>query len=134
MVTALTSLLTGRKVRQEVAMTGEVTLSGRVLPIGGLKEKTLAAHRAGLRTVICPERNRKDVEEEVPEEIRNEMTFHFAREVEQVLEWALEEQGTPPPIPEPLYSTTSSNGTEREMEEPMAVVTQSDSAEGTMQL
>jgi ATP-dependent Lon protease len=134
MVTAITSLLTGRKVRQEVAMTGEVTLSGRVLPIGGLKEKSLAAHRAGIRTIIVPARNRKDVEEDIPKEIRSQMTFHFATEVQQVLEWALEEQGTPPPLPEPLYATTSSNGTEHEAEETMEVVTQPDSSEGTMQL
>ncbi|MBW3622034.1 MAG: endopeptidase La [Armatimonadetes bacterium] len=102
MVTALVSLLTGRKDRPLVAMTGEVTLSGRVLPVGGIKEKVLAAHRAGIRTVILPERNRKDVDEDVPREIKDEMTFHFAGDVKQVLEWALEAEGAPPPMPEPM--------------------------------
>ena len=62
----------------------------------------LAAHRAGVRTAILPERNRKDVDEDVPEEIRGEMAFHFASEVTQVIEWALEADGFPPPIPEPI--------------------------------
>ncbi len=89
MTTALVSLLTGRKARGTVGMTGEVTLQGKVLPIGGVKQKVLAAHRAGLREVIVPRRNEADLDE-VPEKIREEMTFHIADSVEQVLEVALE--------------------------------------------
>ena len=89
MTTALVSLLTGRLVKQTVGMTGEVTLSGRVLPIGGVKQKVLAAHRAGLREVILPARNEADLED-VPEAVRNEMTFHLASEIGQVLAAALE--------------------------------------------
>jgi len=89
MTTALVSLLTGRPVRREVGMTGEVTLQGRVLPIGGVKQKVLAAHRAGLTEVILPKRNEPDIDD-VPESVRDEMTFHFAEDVIQVLDWALE--------------------------------------------
>ena len=88
MTTALASLLTGRKVRGEVGMTGEVTLQGKVLPIGGLKQKVLAAHRAGLTEVIVPRRNEVDIDD-VPEAVRSEMTFHVADNMTQVLEWAL---------------------------------------------
>lgn len=90
MATAITSLATGRPTRPRLAMTGEISLSGRVLPIGGLKEKTLAAHRAGVRTLIVPERNRKDYEEEVPAEVRNVMTVHYVKDLNSVLELALE--------------------------------------------
>lgn len=90
MLTALTSLFTGRKVRQRLAMTGEVTLSGQVLAVGGIKEKVLAAHRAGVQTLILPEDNRKDYEEDVPEEIRKQLTAHFVRHADQVLRLALE--------------------------------------------
>jgi ATP-dependent Lon protease len=86
---ALTSLLTGRPVKHTVGVTGEVTLQGRVLPIGGLKQKVLAAHAAGLTDVILPERNRGDLEE-VPEEVRAEMTFHPVMTVDEALELALE--------------------------------------------
>ena len=89
MVTALTSLLTGRPVRHTVGMTGEVTLQGRVLPIGGLKQKVLAAHAAGLTDVILPERNRGDVDD-VPQEVRDAMNFHFAMTIDEVLAVALE--------------------------------------------
>ncbi len=102
MATALGSLLTGRKEKPLLAMTGEVTLSGRVLPVGGIKEKALAAHRAGVRTLILPTRNRKNVDEDVPQEVRDDMTFHFAEDVQQVLNWALEAEGTPPEPPESL--------------------------------
>ena len=90
MTTALVSLLTGRPVKSTVGMTGEVTLSGRVLPIGGLKQKVLAAHRAGLTTVILPARNGPDLDD-VPEPVREAMTFHLAEDIGQVLGWALEE-------------------------------------------
>jgi ATP-dependent Lon protease len=89
MTTALASLLTGRPVKHTVGMTGEVTLQGRVLPIGGLKQKILAAHAAGLTDVILPERNRGDLDD-VPEEVRNEMTFHPVMTIGEVLEIALE--------------------------------------------
>ena len=90
MVTALTSLMTGRPVKHTVGMTGEVTLQGRVLPIGGLKQKVLAAHAAGLTDVVIPERNRGDLDD-VPEEVREQMTFHFAMTIDEVLNAALEE-------------------------------------------
>ena len=88
MTTALVSLLTGRAVRPEVGMTGEVTLQGRVLAIGGVKQKILAAHRAGLTEVIVPQRNEADLDD-VPEAVRQAMTFHLASDVSQVLAIAL---------------------------------------------
>jgi ATP-dependent Lon protease len=88
MTTALWSLLTGAPVRSTVGMTGEVTLQGRVLPIGGVKQKVLAAHRAGLREVILPARNDGDLED-VPEAVRAEMTFHLAHTIDEVLSVAL---------------------------------------------
>ena len=89
MTTALASLLTQRPVKHTVGMTGEVTLQGRVLPIGGLKQKVLAAHAAGLTEVILPERNRADLDD-VPEDVREAMTFHPVLSVDEVLELALE--------------------------------------------
>ena len=89
MVTALTSLATGRAVRPNVGMTGEVTLQGRVLPIGGVKQKVLAAHRAGLTDVIIPERNRRDLDD-VPAEVLEQVTVHPVLTVQEVLEIALE--------------------------------------------
>ncbi|MEQ1786219.1 MAG: S16 family serine protease, partial [Acidimicrobiales bacterium] len=88
MTTALVSLLTGRPVRPEVGMTGEVTLSGRVLPIGGVKQKVLAAHRAGLTEVILPARNGPDLDD-LPDEIRAEITVHLVTDVREVLDLAL---------------------------------------------
>src|SRR6476646_4618560 len=90
MTTAIVSLLTGRPVRSTVGMTGEVTLQGLVLPIGGVKQKVLAAHRMGLTEVILPKRNEKDLND-VPESVRKAMTFHLASRVEEVLEFALEQ-------------------------------------------
>jgi ATP-dependent Lon protease len=90
MTTALVSLLKGEPVRSSVGMTGEVTLQGRVLPIGGVKQKVLAAHRAGLREVVLPERNGPDLED-VPEDVRSQMTFHLARTVDDVLTAALDD-------------------------------------------
>jgi ATP-dependent Lon protease len=87
--TALASLATGRPVRHDVAMTGEVTLRGKVLPIGGVKEKVLAAHRAGLKTVILPRRNEGDLED-VPQEVRDSIRFVFVGTIDDVLEAALE--------------------------------------------
>src|SRR3954452_9985682 len=99
MFTALISLLTGIKVRHDVAMTGEITLRGRVLPIGGLKEKVLAAHRAGIKRIVVPERNRADLEE-VPKEVVDELQFFFVSRMEQVLEAALERMPEPTPATE----------------------------------
>ena len=90
MTTALASLFSGRHAKPLLAMTGEVTLSGKVLPIGGLKEKALGARRAGIKTIVVPERNRKDVMEDLPEEIRADLDIHFVTDVKQVLELALE--------------------------------------------
>jgi ATP-dependent Lon protease len=94
MATALVSLISGRPVKKGVTMTGEITLRGQVMPIGGLKEKLLAAHRAGLKTVILPKRNMLDVED-VPEEIRKTMTFVFAESINDVLKAALEKPARP---------------------------------------
>ncbi|MFL5816443.1 MAG: endopeptidase La [Conexibacter sp.] len=94
MVTALASLLSGRPVKHTVGMTGEVTLQGRVLPIGGVKQKVLAAHAAGLTDVILPERNRGDLDD-VPADVREQMAFHFAMSVDEVLAVALEPARTP---------------------------------------
>jgi ATP-dependent Lon protease len=91
MLTAIVSLLTGLKVDPTIAMTGEATLRGAVLPVGGVKEKILAAHRAGIKTIILPEKCRKDIPE-VPEEIRNELTFHFVSRMEEVLNLVLGEK------------------------------------------
>ncbi|MCU1396258.1 MAG: lon [Ilumatobacteraceae bacterium] len=88
MTTALVSALTGRHVRPEIAMTGEVTLQGKVLPIGGVKQKVLAAHRSGVTEVILPRRNEDDIDD-VPQRVRDVMTFHIADNVSQVLDWAL---------------------------------------------
>jgi ATP-dependent Lon protease len=97
MATALASALSGRKVRRDVAMTGEITLRGRVLAIGGVKEKVLAAHRAGVRTVILPEENRKDLDE-IPRHVRRSLRFVFVERMDQVLSVAL----LPLPVSEEL--------------------------------
>jgi len=94
MFTAIVSLLTGIRVRHDVAMTGEISLRGRVLPIGGLKEKTLAAHRAGIKRVLVPERNKADLDE-VPKEIRDELEFVFVTKLDEVLQAALESMPQP---------------------------------------
>ncbi|HTI34173.1 MAG TPA: S16 family serine protease, partial [Miltoncostaea sp.] len=92
MVTALASLASGRAVKPTVGMTGEVTLQGRVLPIGGLKQKILAAHRAGLTDVVIPERNRRDLDD-VPAAVLEEVTVHPVLTVREVLDIALEPAG-----------------------------------------
>jgi len=88
MTTALASLVTGRPVKANVGMTGEVTLQGRVLPIGGVKQKLLAAHRAGLTEVLIPIDNEPDLDD-VPEQVREQLTVHAVRDVREVLELAL---------------------------------------------
>src|SRR5262252_5099836 len=105
MFTALVSMLTGIRVRHDVAMTGEITLRGRVLPIGGLKEKVLAAHRAGIKRVLVPERNKADLDE-VPAEVKNDLEFVFASKMEEVLAAALEEVPKPK-VGEPTGQTPS---------------------------
>ena len=93
-ISAMVSLLTGRKVRSDVAMTGEITLRGAVLPVGGIKEKVLAAHRAGVKRVVLPERNRKDVVE-IPKSVRDELEIMFVSKIEETLRATLEPQTVP---------------------------------------
>ncbi len=107
MAIALTSALTGVPVRKDIAMTGEITLRGRVLPIGGLKEKALAASRAGIDQMIIPAENEKDLEE-IPENVRKGMTFHIAKTADQAMNWAL----TEPPFPKGRKGR-SVNGTKK---------------------
>jgi ATP-dependent Lon protease len=108
MFTALVSMLTGIRVRHDVAMTGEITLRGRVLPIGGLKEKVLAAHRAGIKRVLVPERNKADLDE-VPAEVKNDLDFVFVSKMDQVLEGALEEMPKPKPEDKSVQPAIPSN-------------------------
>ncbi|GHO43983.1 endopeptidase La [Ktedonospora formicarum] len=93
MTTVLVSLASGRKVRSDVAMTGEITLRGKVLPIGGVKEKVLAAYRSGIRVVILPKKNEGDLMEDLPKELREQMEFHFVSDISEVLDIALEPEG-----------------------------------------
>jgi ATP-dependent Lon protease len=101
MVTVLVSLASGRKVRSNVAMTGEITLRGKVMPIGGVREKVLAAYRSGIRTVILPKKNELDLMEDLPKELREQMHFVFATDIRQVLEAALEPGAAPETREEP---------------------------------
>jgi len=103
MFTALASLLSGRNVRADVAMTGEVSLRGRVLPVGGIKSKVLAAHDRGLRRVILPQQNEPDVEQ-LPEEVRNDLEIHLVRHMSEVLELALE---PPVALPRPAHEAST---------------------------
>ncbi len=107
MATALVSALTKTPVRKDVAMTGEITLRGKVLPIGGLKEKILAAIRAGIKTIIIPSQNEKDLVD-VPKTILKKVTIITVKEVEEVLRVALESYpfSTPPPIEPPVQKKT----------------------------
>ena len=89
MTVALVSLFTGRRVRGDVAMTDEITLRGSVLPVGGIKEKVLAAHRAGIKRVVLPERNQKDVVD-IPESVRKDLELSFVKRIQEVLEQTLE--------------------------------------------
>lgn len=90
MTVAIVSLLTGRRVKPRIAMTGEITLRGKVLPVGGIKEKVLAAHRAGVKTVILPADNEKDVLEDIPAEVQRQLTFHYVKDIASALRLALE--------------------------------------------
>ena len=91
MTMAIASLFSGRPVRSDVGMTGEVTLRGRVLPIGGVKMKVLAAHRAGLTTVILPKRNERDLED-VPEDVRGKMSFVLVERIDEALKAGLSDK------------------------------------------
>lgn len=93
MVCCLISLLSGYHVPPTTAMTGEISLRGQVLPVGGIKEKVVSAHRAGIRKIILPFRNQKDVETDVPESVRSEIEFCFAKNIWKVLEAALTDEG-----------------------------------------
>jgi ATP-dependent Lon protease len=99
MVTTLVSLLTGRPIRSRVAMTGEITLTGKVLPVGGIKEKVLAAHRLGIREVILPKDNERNVREDLPAEIAKDIRFHFVRRIPEVVEAALNLKLKQPALP-----------------------------------
>ncbi len=94
-VTALVSLISGRPIKPDVGMTGEITLRGQVMPVGGIKEKVLAAHRAGLKTIILPHRNEADLEE-LSKEVRGDLEFHFVEMMEEVLDLALEPEESKP--------------------------------------
>jgi ATP-dependent Lon protease len=113
MFTSLASLLTGKPVRSDVAMTGEISLRGAVLPVGGIKEKVLAAHRAGIKRIIMPERNQKDMVD-VPDQAKNEMEFHFVKRIDELLPLALTElpekygQAALPPTAAPPTTTPAS--------------------------
>jgi ATP-dependent Lon protease len=119
MTTALVSVFSGIPVRADVAMTGEITLRGEVLPIGGLKEKLLAAHRGGIKTVLIPEQNVKDLAE-IPDNVKNKLEIVPVRWIEKVLEIALERQpvaladvpqvAVATPTPTPATATTDGQG------------------------
>jgi ATP-dependent Lon protease len=100
-LSAVVSLLTGRRVRGDVAMTGEITLRGNVLPVGGIKEKLLAAHRAGIKRVILPERNAKDLVE-LPDEVKQTMEIVLVKKVAETIEAALETEVAVPVLPQPV--------------------------------
>ena len=105
MCTALVSALTGIPVRADVAMTGEITLRGEVLPIGGLKEKLLAAHRGGIKTVLIPEENEKDLTD-IPENIQDKLVIKSVKWIDEIFETALEQ--LPVPLEKPVASSSKS--------------------------
>jgi ATP-dependent Lon protease len=106
MIVCLVSLFTGRRVRGDVAMTGEITLRGSVLPVGGIKEKVLAAHRAGIKRVLLPERNRKDLVD-IPETVRKDLELVFVKRIQEALELTLEAVPVVVPGPESLVTPES---------------------------
>jgi ATP-dependent Lon protease len=109
---ALASLYTGRRVRPDTAMTGEITLSGLVFPVGGIKEKILAAHRAGIRRIMLPARNEGDLEE-IPEDVRNELNFKLVTRIHEIVDTALENVVANPPPPVPAELTRRPPETDR---------------------
>jgi ATP-dependent Lon protease len=109
MATALVSLLSGRQIRDDVAMTGEMTLTGQVLPIGGLKDKALAAQRNGISTIVAPELNEPDTDE-IPEHLRSKLSFQFVEHIDEVLERALEPARQPEPAPSRPRKAAGRNG------------------------
>jgi ATP-dependent Lon protease len=109
MATALASLLSGRHVRDDVAMTGEITLTGQVLPIGGLKDKALAAQRNGISCIIAPELNEPDIDE-IPEHLRKKLEFQFVGQIGEVLEAALEPAPGPAAAPKRRSRAPVTNG------------------------
>ena len=117
MLSALASVMTGRRVRPDTSMTGEITLSGLVFPVGGIKEKVLAAHRAGIRRVMLPSRNEADLED-VPEDVQRELEIVFATSAGDVLKEALERLVANPPLP--LTGGISNVRPEALMPDPMA--------------
>jgi ATP-dependent Lon protease len=112
MVLALASALSGRLVRGDIAMTGEITLSGRVLPVGGIKEKVLAARRAGIHTVILPKQNEKNVKEDLTDELRDGLTVHYVEEIDEALKLALMPSPQQRRVPDAAPATASSPRTE----------------------
>jgi ATP-dependent Lon protease len=112
MLTALTSLLTNRPIRKDLAMTGEITLRGQVLPVGGIKEKVLAAHRAGIKTILLPDWNRKDLED-LPKKVRKEIEFHFCSKMLDVLKLALEDRTPKTTVPKAKTASTRSKSRRR---------------------
>jgi ATP-dependent Lon protease len=112
---ALASLYTGRRVRPDTAMTGEITLSGLVFPVGGIKEKVLAAHRAGIRRIILPSRNEADTEE-IPEDVRRELEIVPVSRISEVIEAALEMLVANPPPPPAPSDATRDNSTRQQTE------------------
>jgi ATP-dependent Lon protease len=117
MALALASLISGRTIRPDVGMTGEITLRGQVMPVGGIKEKVLAAHRARLKTVLLPARNEADLED-IPEEVKNEMTFIFVETIDEIMKYALEDT--------PVEEETVSLHTEETTEEPQPATTKAE--------
>jgi ATP-dependent Lon protease len=117
MALALASLISGRTIRPDVGMTGEITLRGQVMPVGGIKEKVLAAHRARLKTVLLPARNEADLED-IPEEVKNEMTFIFVETIDEIMKYALEDT--------PVEEETVSLHTDETTEEPQPAATKAE--------
>lgn len=105
MATAIISALSGRPVRSDVAMTGEITLRGKVLPIGGVKQKSLAAHRSGIKTLILPAQNKKDLPD-IPKDVRKGIRIVWVEKVDEVLQRALEPISVAPPVPRDLPAAT----------------------------
>ena len=123
MATAILSAYSGLPVRGDVAMTGEISLRGKVLPIGGLKEKSLAARRVGIKTVIIPDGNRKDLEE-LPDLVKKELTFLPVKQVEEVFSFMLDTQNTNPDTPQKKKTKRPPKAT------PLPVVPQENTRDG----